>query len=368
MLLTLLCTGVGLSGCETLTYYTQSIGGHLSIMLQAKPLAEALEEARSANDMRLVQRLSNAKKIRDYATDELGLPDNGSYRRYADLKRPYVVWNVFAAPALSMKLKEWCFPVAGCVTYLGYYAQKNAQTYSADLRSTGLDTYVSGVMAYSTLGYFDDPLLSTFIYLPDGELAGMIFHELAHQRVYVKNDTTFNESFATAVELAGVERWLSTEASDAIRNSWLQYSSRRVAFRQLLLAFRTKLESLYADSRLSDEQKLIHKAQIFDQLREGYGQLKISWGGYSGYDSWFAQPLTNAHLATIVTYQRWVPAFTALLAQNGYNFSRFYKQVDALLKLDKPARDARLCAMMPREQDKESVDIPKEAEKCYLPL
>ncbi len=203
---------LAVAGCDTLGYYYQSIGGHLGVMAQAQALDDAIAQAQASNDTRLAQRLALARKIRNYASRELKLPDNGSYRRYANLHRPYVVWSVFATPELSMTLHQWCFPIVGCISYRGYYAQGDAEHYAAGLRREGLETYVAGIPAYSTLGYFDDPLLNTFLYLPEGELARMVFHELAHQVVYVRNDTAFNESFATAVEVAGVERWLRDDA------------------------------------------------------------------------------------------------------------------------------------------------------------
>ncbi|TWG78815.1 putative aminopeptidase [Cupriavidus gilardii J11] len=250
----------------------------------------------------------------------------GSYRRYANLHRPYVVWSVFATPELSLELHKWCFLVVGCINYRGYYAQEDAQRYAATLRSQGLETYVAGVPAYSTLGYFDDPLLNTFVYLPEGELARMLFHELAHQVVYVRNDTTFNESFASAVEVAGVERWLATEASDDARASYRQYDARRRAFRALLQDTRQQLDTLYR-SPVDDQAKRDGKAAIFARMRDRYGALKESWGGYSGYDRWFEQPLSNAHLAAVATYQQWVPAFLALFAQTGGDWKRFYAEV-----------------------------------------
>lgn len=337
---------LALSGCETVGYYAQSIGGHLGVMAQATPLSEAIASANGANDQRLAQRLALAARIRDFASRELALPDNGSYRRYANLHRPYVVWSVFATPELSLELHKWCFLVVGCINYRGYYAQEDAQRYAATLRSQGLETYVAGVPAYSTLGYFDDPLLNTFVYLPEGELARMLFHELAHQVVYVRNDTTFNESFASAVEVAGVERWLATEASDDARASYRQYDARRRAFRALLQDTRQQLDTLYR-SPVDDQAKRDGKAAIFARMRDRYGALKESWGGYSGYDRWFEQPLSNAHLAAVATYQQWVPAFLALFAQTGGDWKRFYAEVGRIGRLPADKRAAALRALTP---------------------
>lgn len=340
--------GALLAGCEAVGYYAQSISGHLGVMAQATPLSDAIAYANGSNDKRLADRLALAGRMRDFASRELALPDNGSYRHYANLHRPYVVWSVFATPELSMELHKWCFLVVGCINYRGYYAIEDAHRYAAGLRSQGLETYVAGVPAYSTLGYFDDPLLNTFVYLPEGELARMIFHELAHQVVYVRNDTTFNESFASAVEIAGVERWLAREASADARASYRQYDGRRRQFRAMLLQTRAELDALYRKP-IDDEAKRAGKAAIFAALRQRYAALKESWGGYSGYDRWFSQPLTNAHLAAVATYQQWVPAFLALLEQCGGDWKAFYAEAARIGKLKPEQRNARLRALAPNE-------------------
>ncbi|WP_354681737.1 aminopeptidase [Cupriavidus plantarum] len=341
-----LAAAVLLAGCDTLGYYYQSIGGHLGVMAQARSLDDAIANAKDANDARLAQRLALAGRMRDFASRELLLPDNGSYRRYANLHRPYVVWSVFATPELSMDLHKWCFPIVGCITYRGYYAQEDAERYAADLRKEGYDAYVAGIPAYSTLGYFDDPLLNTFVYLPEGELARMIFHELAHQVVYVRNDTAFNESFATAVETAGVERWLAEDASPDARASYRLYDERRVQFRAMLLRTRDRLVALYRSDQDADAKRRA-KAQIFTDLRTEYETLKTSWGGYSGYDRWFDRPLTNAQLAAVATYQQWVPAFTALLAQCHGDWKCFYAAAGRIGDLPAKERDAALRKLAP---------------------
>lgn len=335
-----------LAGCDTIGYYAQSIGGHFGVMASAQPLPDAIAAAREAKDTRLAQRLTLAGSIRDFASRELKLPDNGSYRRYVNLHRPYVVWSVFATPELSMELHKWCFLVVGCISYRGYYAQSDAYGYAEGLRKKGLEPYVAGIPAYSTLGYFDDPLLNTFVYQPEGELARLIFHELAHQVVYVRNDTTFNESFATAVESAGVERWLTLAATSEARASYRQYDMRRQQFRAMLLDTRDQLDTLYR-SPLSDDVKRARKAEIFAGLRARYAQLKTQWGGYSGYDRWFEKPLTNAQLAAVATYQQWVPAFTALLAQSGGDWTAFYAEVRRIGDLPRAERDVRLRQLAP---------------------
>ncbi|WP_066732464.1 aminopeptidase [Cupriavidus sp. D384] len=345
-ILAMLALAVLAAGCDTVGYYYQSIGGHLGVMASAQSLDDAIATANGANDQKLAQRLELARRIRDYASRELKLPDNGSYRRYANLHRPYVVWSVFATPELSLDLRKWCFPIVGCITYRGYYSENDADHYAQGLRRDGFEAYVAGIPAYSTLGYFDDPLLNTFVYQPEGELARLIFHELAHQVVYVRNDTAFNESFATAVEVAGVEHWLAQEGSADARASYKIYDGRRRQFRAMLLSTRDKLVALYK-SPLDDEAKRQGKARIFGELRQEYAALKVEWAGYTGYDRWFDQPLTNAHLAAVATYQQWVPAFTALLGQCGGDWERFYAAARKIGDLPPAERDAVLRKLAP---------------------
>lgn len=338
-------TAMGLAGCESARYYAQSMGGHLHLMAKAQPLEQAKEDALARGDQKLARQLQAAVGIREFASRELGLPDNPSYRNYADLQRPYAVWNVFAAPQLSLSLKEWCFPVAGCVSYRGYYDRQEALDYAATLRADGWETQVAGIPAYSTLGFFNDPLLNTFIHLPEGELARLVFHELAHQVVYVPNDTAFNESFATAVEKAGVERWLTEHTSPDDRAVYQRFDARRTQFRALLLDCRSQLEHVYADNALTPKEKQHRKHEILAALRSRYHVLKEAWGGYAGYDRWFDQPLSNAHLAAIASYEQWVPAFSTLLARHGGKFHAFFDEVRRLAGLDRKERDAALRAL-----------------------
>ncbi|MBN9428991.1 MAG: aminopeptidase [Burkholderiales bacterium] len=338
------------SGCawwrDVPAYYWQSAAGHLSVMRQAQPIDALLADP--ATDARLREKLALVVEIRRFASASLGLPDNGSYLRYADLKRPFVIWNVFATPPLSLKLQQWCFPVAGCVSYRGYYDREQADAYAQRLRDEGLEAYVGGVPAYSTLGWFDDPVLNTFIGQPEGELARLVFHELAHQQLYVKNDSMFNESFATTVEQIGVERWLAAREAQghgsAAREAWQRHAPRRTQFIALLKRHREALQAVY-ESPLSDAEKLAAKTATFEALRRDYAQLRAEWGGYAGYDRWFAQPLTNAHLASVSTYTELVPAFRALLAAQGGDLPRFYAQAAHIGALPRPEREAALAAL-----------------------
>nr|WP_249277365.1 MULTISPECIES: aminopeptidase [unclassified Pandoraea] len=331
---------LAVSGCSQVGYYAQSINGHFTMLHEAKPVDDLLADP--SLDPRLRVRLAEAEQIRGYAVTALGEPDNGSYRSYADIKRPFVVYNVFAAPALSLKLHESCLLVVGCVEYRGYYSRESAEAYAAELHRDGWETFVAGIPAYSTLGYFDDPLLSTFIYLPRAEVARMIFHELAHQILFVRGDTTFNESFAVTVETVGVQRWLTAHPDAAIE--YERYDAYRRQFRDLVEGYRKQLEALYNGAD-SDEQKAAQKEILFTHMRADYAALKVSWGGYRGFDLWFASDLNNAKIGSFATYNQWVPAFMALLAQEGNDLPKFYAAVKALSKRKASDRDAVLAAL-----------------------
>lgn len=326
-------------GCSSLGYYAQSIHGHFAVLDAARPIPDVIADPESAPPLR--ERLERAQQIRAYASTELGLPDNDSYTRYADLKRPYVVWNVFATPELSLQLKQWCYPVVGCAGYRGYFDKAAADAEAGRLRAEGYEVNVAGVPAYSTLGWFSDPLLNTFVGGTEGQLAGLLFHELAHQVVYVSGDTTFNESFATSVEREGVRRWLASHGSESTRRAYAEFAGRREQFLQLLLKYRRLLEQNYA-SAAPDDIKRARKQQLFAELTQEYAQLKEGWGGYAGYDRFFAQALTNAHLAAVGAYNDRVPAFEALLAQKAGNFPAYYSEVRRIAALPREQRNAAL--------------------------
>ncbi len=327
-----------IGGCTHLGYYMQAAQGQFSLMSDAKPIDDWLADP-GVNDT-LKVKLSKVKEIRRFAARELGLPDNGTFTTYADLKRPYVLWNVVATPSLSMKPKQWCFPIAGCVNYRGYYSKQEAQAYADELRSQNYDVQVSGVPAYSTLGWFNDPVLSTFVQYPEAELARLMFHELAHQVAYAPGDSRFNESFAVAVEEAGVERWLSARGDEKMRANYLQHAGRKQDFLSLLLKSRKALEANYAGNAI-DADKIKRKAEIFQSLQDEYLSLKASWGGYAGYDRWFSEPLSNAHLVLVATYHDYVPGFRALMRQEK-NLNGFYDAVRALSVMDPAVRQQRL--------------------------
>ena len=332
-----------LSGCEMAAYYLQAAGGHLSLVASTQPVARVIADPATPAPLR--ERLEAATRIRDFASRELALPDNGSYRGYADLGRPYAVWNVVAAPEFSLAPVQSCFPVAGCVSYRGWYAKAAAERHATRLRAEGHDVVVQGVPAYSTLGWFDDPLLSTFIHAPDVELARLVFHELAHQVAYARDDSTFNESFAVAVEREGLRRWLRASGREAELARLAEAERRAVEFAALMGGARTRLAALYR-SRLAPETMRQRKREAFEALVRDYEVLKHGrWGGFAGYDRFLLEtPPNNALLALFATYTQQVGSFERLLAQEHGDLARFYAQVQSLARLPRAERDARLAA------------------------
>jgi predicted aminopeptidase len=326
-------------GCSTLSYYAQAIGGQMEIIRKSRPIPEVIADPATSPELK--GKLERVVQIRDFASQALHLPENQSYRRYADLHRRYVVWNVFAVPEFSVAPREWCFPFAGCVGYKGYFAEADANGFAAELRTQGLDAYVAGVPAYSTLGWFKDPVLNTFIRYPDAELARLIFHELAHQVAYAKGDTTFNESFAVTVEEEGVHRWLAAYATPEQKTAFEQAQVHRQGFLNIVAQYRARLAELYAEP-LAAEAMRMRKAQIFAQMRADYLALKQSWGGFGGYDWWFDEPLNNAQIASVAIYTQLVPAFQALLRSRDADLPVFYAEVKRLAALPQSERDAAL--------------------------
>ncbi|MCX7170135.1 MAG: aminopeptidase [Proteobacteria bacterium] len=332
-----------LAGCTNIAYYAQAVEGHLRLMAATRPIPDLVSDA--ATDPELRQQLAQTSAIREFASRELGLPNNGSYRAYADLRRPYAVWNVFAAPEFSVDPQQWCLMFVGCINYRGYYDKNDADRYAADLRQAGADTYVRGVPAYSTLGYFNDPVLNTFLRFGDQEVARIIFHELAHQLVYAQGDSTFNESFATAVENEGMRRWLAQSMPERLRDFETQ-QERKAQFARLVADHRDKLRAIYASTLAPDAMRRA-KAEVLAGMRQTYAELKMRWGGYAGYDPWFSQPLNNAALGSITLYTQWVPAFRALLEREEGNLPGFYRRVAELARLPKSERAAALNLLLP---------------------
>ena len=331
-----------------LGYYAQSVRGHLALMNQARPVADWLADPATPAPLR--ERLALSQRLRDFAVNELALPDNASYRRYADLGRSAVVWNVVAAPELSLKLKTWCFALMGCVGYRGYFDRAQADALAESLKQQGLEVRVYGVPAYSTLGWTNwlggDPLLNTFIHHGEAYLARLVFHELAHQVLYAADDTRFNESYATAVERLGLARWQAATggAAESVADA-----QRRADFRALSLRTRAALKALY-DSDLRPEQKRQRKAQVMQAMRDEHARWKAGagpWAGHAGYDAWM-QEANNASLALQAAYDELVPAFLTLFHQQGSDFKRFHAEVARLAGLPAEQRRATLDALQPR--------------------
>ncbi|HME37810.1 MAG TPA: aminopeptidase [Steroidobacteraceae bacterium] len=321
-------------------YLLQSAQGQLDLMSKREPIERVI--ALPSTPPALRSQLEEVQAIRDFASRRLRLPDNGSYRSYADLGRPYVVWNVVAAAEFSVDAKEWCYPIVGCVAYRGYFNEKRARHYAAGLRAQGLDVTVGGVAAYSTLGHFNDPVLNTMMGWNDVELAAIIFHELTHQLLYVPNDSSFNEALATTVEEEGVRRWLQSQGRDADLAKRLVQQEHYLKVIDLLSATRAELRAVYS-AGLAPEPMRDKKRAAFAALATSFAQLKADWGGHAPFESWFAAELNNANLASIATYYSCVPGFQRELEAAGGDLNAFYARVRQLAKLDQEKRDAAVC-------------------------
>jgi len=338
-----------LAGCADMSYYLQSARGHLALMQAARPIQDWLDDPSTPPELR--QRLVLAQRMRRFAVERLHLPDNASYHRYADLHRQAAVWNAVAAPPYALTLKTWCFPFTGCIGYRGYFDEAEARALADRLRAEGMETNVYGVPAYSTLGWMNwlggDPLLNTFIRSNEGELARLLFHELAHQVVYVKDDTTFNESYATAVERLGGEEWLASEAGDGAREAYLRFDGRRRELRALMLQTRQALAAVYADDANLEPMEQ-RKARAMAEFHASYARLKREhWAGFAGYDAYIARA-NNAVFGVQAAYDGQVPAFEALFAREGRDWARFHAAVAALAAQPRAERDAALAALAAR--------------------
>jgi predicted aminopeptidase len=325
--LLLLLTGT--TACSSLGYYAQAIQGQLEILQKSKPIDLLLIE--NLLPQELLAKLDQARQLREFAIAELDLPDNGSYRQYADLERKYVVWNVFAAPELSLEGKHWCYLMVGCLSYRGYFSRDRAIQLANELEQQGYDVYVGGVIAYSTLGWLADPVLNTMLYRDITDLARVIFHELAHQKIYIKGDTEFNEAFADTVAIAGVEHWLLKTGDTDLTIKFKQKQEREDTFINLVLHYRRKLDEIYR-SQLSDPEKRITKVNVLRQMVNDYRERRIAWSDDITYDSWFTLGINNAKLNAVTTYRKYLSGFTNLLQSVENNLVSFYKLVEDLGK------------------------------------
>ncbi len=328
------------SAVQTVDYYWRSAAGQWDLMSRARSIHDVIAET---DDAALKVRLTRIRAMRDFASGSLGLPANGSYTRYTELGRPFVIWNVFATPELSLTPRRWCFPIAGCVNYRGYFREAEAKDEASRLKSDGEDVYIGGVPAYSTLGYFDDPILSSFVRWPETDVARLIFHELTHQLLYVPGDTVFNESFASAVEEVGLARWLAAENNVELMAQMERTQRQRAMFKQLVRDTRATLVSIYA-SRLPAAQKRKQKEDAFAAMKAAYDTAKLRDPGLGGYERWFAQAPNNASLSAIALYTDRVPAFRAVLHEQGDDLEPFYARVRQIARLPKAERDRVLDA------------------------
>jgi predicted aminopeptidase len=351
-LLTILLLGIivaGVSGCRTIGYYAQAIKGQYQIFAHQQLIDKLVADPQTPAVLR--KQLELVTQLRVYARDELKLPVDGNYLKFVDVHRPYVVWNVQAAPQFSLQPRTWWYPLVGSLEYRGYFSESGARKYAARYGKKGDDVYVDGIEAYSTLGWFKDPILNTFIDRNEPELAEVIFHELGHKRVFARGDTDFNEAYATTVGQEGARRWLRASGKTNLLESYTVALQRNGQFVHLIMSTREELQTVYGDTLDEDgkvkaakippmppAQLKAGKERVFADLHSNYEKLKLSWGGYSGYDDWFAHEMNNAKLNTIANYYDFLPAFQWVLELNGGDMEKFYVEVERLSKMDKKER------------------------------
>lgn len=351
----------GVCGCQTLSFYRQAVAGQYQILAHQKQLEQVIADPQTSATLK--EKLQLVQKLRAFAGKELKLPVDGHYRRYVDVHRKYVVWNVQATPEFSLEPKTWWYPFVGSLEYRGYFSERAAQKYAAHLKAKGYDVSVGGVEAYSTLGWFKDPVLNTFIYHSEADLAEIIFHELGHQRVFASGDTDFNEAFATTVGIEGVRRWLRAKGDEVAYEAYAAALRRNEQYVRLVERARQKLEKLYEDERTAEGRlrqtkkpralppdELRHEKQrVLAELRKEYDQLKAQWGGHADYDDWFAHELNNAHLNSVANYYDLVPGFEQLLELNGGELGKFYAAAEQLTRKSKDERHQALVHLARKE-------------------
>lgn len=327
-----------LTACETVGYYGQAAKGQMSLLLDRRRIDALLTQDDLEADTR--RKLELVLSARQFAAESLLLPSGRSYLSYVELQRPFVLWNVFAANEFSTAPVSWCYPIAGCVSYRGFFSEERAQRYASALERDGFEVYSGGVDAYSTLGWFADPVTSSVLRRADHRLVALLFHELSHQLIYLPGDTTFNESFATFVEQEGLRRWLQENPQDGVASQIANEENMQRQFVALVSDYRNRFDELY-ESPLSEQQMRERKLELQQALRDEYARVKSEWN-YSGYDRWFDGPLNNAQLSTVASYNDQVPGFAALLAEVGGDLALFYARVRELTTLPKEERDALL--------------------------
>ncbi len=349
LLIALIVAVVAVSGCRTISFYAQAMKGQFQIFAHQQRIDRLVADPNTPP--RLRGQLELVQKLRAFAETDLKLPVDGHYRKYVDVHRKYVVWNVQAAPRFSLEPKTWWYPLVGSLEYRGYFSERGARNYADRLATHGADVYVGGVEAYSTLGWFKDPVLNTFVFRAEPDLAEVIFHELGHQRVFARGDTDFNEAFATTVGQEGARRWLRRSGRTNELDHYLAALRRNDQFVHLIMNARTNLENIYGDTRdkegkikaaktppAAPEQLRREKDDALDRLRRDYARLKTEWNGYSGYDEWFGRDLNNAQLNTIANYYDYVPGFEELLRMNDSDLEKFYNAAERLSKMSRDER------------------------------
>jgi predicted aminopeptidase len=361
-LLAALALGVvvtALCGCRTLSFYGQACKGQYELLARARPIPKLLADPQTPGELK--ERLRLLLRLRVFAQQSLKLPVDGQYQKYADVRRRFVVWNVEAAPEFSLQPKTWWYPLVGCLEYRGYFSERGADNYGSWLERKGWDVYVGGAQAYSTLGWFKDPALSTFLFEPDGDLAEVVFHELAHKRVFASGDTDFNEAFATTVGQEGARRWLQARGTTAQFAAYEAELRRAAQFARLIMETRAQLAALYGDERdpwgklvatrkqrdAAPRQLRREKQRILERLKQAYSGLKASWGGDTEYDAWFSRQVNNAKLNSVAAYYDLVPCFQELLERNGSDLERFYQAAERLARMPDPQRRQSLRLLAP---------------------
>lgn len=340
------------SGCSSIGYYSQAVGGHLKLMRAREPVDKLLKDESTPAELKV--KLQTLVDARRFAVDELSLPENDSYSTYSETGRRYVTWNVVAAEEFSLRPKTWCFPVAGCVSYKGYFAESDAEEYAAELRAENYDVNVGGALAYSTLGWFNDPIVDTMLNGGDIRYVGTLFHELAHQLLYIKDDSNFNEAFATFVEQQGLRIWLRSRDEEDRVSRYNAFLARSEEFLNLLKNTRENLLNVYGQG-ISDEQKREKKRLVFEDMLAEYAKLKASWNGYAGYDGWFAREMNNARLVSVATYRKLVPAFAAMYLDANQDLNAFYALAKSVAELPSAERRKKMDAYLARSVDVSSL-------------
>jgi len=324
------------TGCGTIAYYSQAIKGQCQMLCCHQSVRKIAKD--NTKPAKLRKQMQLVLNLREYAHSKLGMNPGENYLRFKRLNRKFALWVVYAAPEFDTRLKSWWYPVAGRFTSRGWFSEKAARRYAESLAAQGLDVHVGGAPAYSTLGWFDDPVLDTFINYSESDLAELIFHELAHGRFFLAGDATFNESFATATARAAVFKWLKdnrdTDAHDRYRAECLRHDT----FIKLVLETRQKLDAIYI-SGVSEEMMRTQKVITIENLRNQIDRLHDEDPEYSRLARWAKRPLNNANLAAIAVYNQNVSAFSRMHERNDRDFRQYFEAVESLAKIPKTERE-----------------------------